>query len=379
MSTASRASWPARNAAGARCAPPISPASSGSWRIGTRSTCRRSSPFRSMDARPIANSPTRLARMPPPTTTRSVPCHAGSSRSRPATSARDCANSSTTPCTSPAGLPIAFRQHLVELAAVDRVGRRFAERVLVRVLQLGAPMVEDRLEGAAARLVAEEAVAGAELGVVIVHRHAPWQGLAAVRRKVGPLCLVRHGRSLLALAGRERRRRGAVAPAAPPPPQVHAGRLRFGIADRQHLQLLDARRACAPAPDRRRRRRAGRAPPAPRRRSGPAPRPPRPGRRWSRSPPRRPPARRRRSRRRTPGRAAPAAPGPPPAPGPAAGGGSASGGRSRGAAACRTGSPRSRCGRRARRPRTPPPPRAAAPPATSAAPPRPARRGLRAT
>ena len=101
MSTARMLSWPANTQDGARWAQPSSPASSGSCRIGrSRTSCPAA--FRITAVRPIASSPTRPARKPPPTTMRCVPCHSLRRRKRRITAANSWANSSMVPSSTPA-------------------------------------------------------------------------------------------------------------------------------------------------------------------------------------------------------------------------------------------------------------------------------------
>ncbi len=134
--------------------------------------------------RPIASSPMRLWRSPPPITMRSVFFHSFSRRKRRITEANSCENSSIAPWTMPAasGSPSASTLSSCFLLIVLR--RRIAERIVAGLAQPLAPVVEDRLERALAGAIADKAFGGAHVRVVGVHGHAA-QLFRAVSQQVG--------------------------------------------------------------------------------------------------------------------------------------------------------------------------------------------------
>ena len=129
MSTARMPSWPAKIQAGARWAAPMRPASSGWWRIGTSSMSTPSA-LSSTAARPIASSPTRLSRKPPPTTMRSVSRQPLRRRKRRITSASSWAKSSIAPWTTPAASGSPSTRSLSSFFFEISSARRLAERVV---------------------------------------------------------------------------------------------------------------------------------------------------------------------------------------------------------------------------------------------------------
>ena len=146
---------------------PISPASSGSLRIGTRSTSTLS-PFRITAARPIANSPIRLARNPPPTTMRSVSRQALSLRKRRTTDANSRAKSSIAPCTTPAASRSLRSKQFVERLPADFFGRLLAERIVAAFAQRLAQVLQNVVERGLVDTIAEEALVVFGLEVVAV-------------------------------------------------------------------------------------------------------------------------------------------------------------------------------------------------------------------
>ena len=120
------------------------------------------------EARPIASSPTRLSRNPPPITMRSVSRQPLSLRKRRMTRASSCAKSSIAPRTMPAasGSPSASRPSSCLLA--DLVARLVAERILAGLAQRLAPVLDDSAECVLAGAVADEAFIVARRHVVAV-------------------------------------------------------------------------------------------------------------------------------------------------------------------------------------------------------------------
>ena len=94
------------------------------------------------------------------------------------------------------GLGVAVGQQRVELLARDVLGRRVAQRVVLgAVADALAPVVQQRLEGAAAGTVAEEALRRAQLGVVAVEDHRRQRRRAVVLEtgRGGVVGLFAHG------------------------------------------------------------------------------------------------------------------------------------------------------------------------------------------
>ena len=163
---------------GASCGAPSSPASSGSLRIGMHFDPDPSA-LRITPARPIASSPTRLERKPPPTMMRSVSRQPLVLRKRRVISASSWAKSSIAPCSRPAALGIAIGEMessffllMSSLGSSPKGPAVLAHRL--------APVFQDVAEGALAGAVAEEALVILELEVIAVELHrrqasAPWQ------------------------------------------------------------------------------------------------------------------------------------------------------------------------------------------------------------
>ena len=192
----------------ARGAPaPISPASSGSLRMGTRSMSI-SSALRITPARAIASSPTRVALKPPPTTMRSVSCQAFSLRKRRMTSASSWAKSSIAPCSTPAasGLPLGHQR--VQLLLADLLARLVAERIVARLAQRLAPFLQDVAECALAGAVAEKAVLVLDLDVVAVDLDRRQAQRRRGRPEPARAVLVGHGGSSCGSPGQPSKRRG---------------------------------------------------------------------------------------------------------------------------------------------------------------------------
>ena len=93
--------------------------------------------FSKTDVRPMASSPMRLSRRPPPTTMRSVRRQAFSLRKRWTTAASSDAKFLDGALDDARGFGLALRENLIELFLAEFRGRRFSEWI-VSYLSAGA-------------------------------------------------------------------------------------------------------------------------------------------------------------------------------------------------------------------------------------------------
>src|SRR5262249_27033798 len=153
MSTARIASCASNIQRGDKCAPPINPASSGSWRMGRRSTGTLSA-FRMTAARPMQSSPT--------------PAGAGSAAHHdpfgiaPRFELEEMADDErkllreilNRPLHNAGGLGVPLCEQRIELLPADLLARLVPERIVAGFAQRLAPALEDRAERALVGAVA---------------------------------------------------------------------------------------------------------------------------------------------------------------------------------------------------------------------------------
>src|SRR5436309_474346 len=136
--------------------------------MGSRSMAMPSA-LRRTALRPIANSPIRLLRKPPPTTRYSVSRHSFNLRKRRITVVSSWANSSTALCTTPAALGSpSMRSSASFFLLIFSLGVSPSGSFLKRL----APFVEEFPEGTLARLISDKARRILDLDIITLHLHA---------------------------------------------------------------------------------------------------------------------------------------------------------------------------------------------------------------